>query len=198
MVEVSRFCHGGVCGQTAKVVPVAPRKIRKLIAFALATIGLVLLIGVQSGSHAPATSNPTEVAPINWGQQQGDVRPPQLPELRVGAYITNISSIDLIDDRFSVEMLLWTEWEGDPTLDPSDDLRILNGIYDGDIQRFERVSRRSIPTGNWSLYRVRSEVVKRWRLQRYPFDDQILHVQIGLDASMPRERSITGREKLQQ
>ena len=92
-------------------MPVAPRKIRKLIAFALATIGLVLLIGIQSGSHAPATSNPTEVAPIDWGQQQGDVRPPQLPELRVGAYITNISSIDLIDDRFSVEMLLWTEWK---------------------------------------------------------------------------------------
>ena len=181
MVGDSHFCHGVVCGQPAKVVPVAPRKIRKLIACALATIGLVLLIGVQSGSHAPATSNPTEVAPIDWGQQQGDVRPPQLPELRVGVYITNISSIDLIDDRFSVEMLLWTEWEGDPPLDPSDDLRILNGIYDGDIQRFERVSRRSIPTGTWSLYRVRSEVVKRWRLQRYPFDDQILHVQIGLD-----------------
>ena len=30
------------------------------------------------------------------------------------------------------------------------------------------------------LYRVRSAVVKRWRLQRYPFDDQILHIQIGL------------------
>ena len=27
---------------------------------------------------------------------------------------------------------------------------------------------------------VRSAVVKRWRLQRYPFDDQMLHVQIGL------------------
>ena len=24
-------------------------------------------------------------------------------------------------------------------------------------------------------------MVKRWRLQRYPFDDQVLHVQIGLD-----------------
>ena len=27
---------------------------------------------------------------------------------------------------------------------------------------------------------MRSAVVKRWRLQRYPFDDQMLHVQIGL------------------
>ena len=33
----------------------------------------------------------------------------------------------------------------------------------------------------WSLYRVRSAVVKNWRLQHYPFDTQILHVNIGLE-----------------
>ncbi|QNI62374.1 hypothetical protein [Synechococcus sp. TAK9802] len=38
-----------------------------------------------------------------------------------------------------MEMLLWTIWAGDPQADPSDQLMILNGIYDGDIQRFERV-----------------------------------------------------------
>ena len=51
----------------------------------------------------------------------------------------NISDIDLLQDQFSVEMLLWTTWAGDPQADPSDQLMILNGIYDGDIQRFERV-----------------------------------------------------------
>ena len=57
---------------------------------------------------------------------------------------------------------------------------ILNGIYDGDIQRFERVSHEQTAAGSWNLYRVRSAVVKRWRLQHYPFDDQMLHIQIGL------------------
>ena len=106
---------------------------------------------------------------------------PEPPPLRVGAYITNISNIDLLDDQFSVEMLLWTEWGGDPEADPSNNLMILNGIYDGDIQRFERVSHERTARGSWNLYRVRSAVVKRWRLQRYPFDDQVLHIQIGLD-----------------
>ena len=176
-------------------MPVAPRKFRKLIALALVTIGLVLLIGVQSGSRGQSSSRSIGAAPIDWGLQQDNIRPAQLPELRLGAYITNISGIDLIDDRFSVEMLLWTEWKGEPPLDPSDDLRILNGIYDGDIQRFERVSRKSMPTGTWSLYRVRSEVVKRWRLQRYPFDDHILHVQIGLDDPLQRVNlDVTDRE----
>ena len=65
---------------------------------------------------------------------------PAGPPLRIGAYVTNISDIDLLQDQFSVEMLLWTTWAGDPQADPSDQLMILNGIYDGDIQRFERVS----------------------------------------------------------
>ena len=78
-------------------------------------------------------------------------------------------------------MLLWTEWAGDPAANPSDDLMVLNGIYDGDTQRFEQVSRENRLGTTWSLYRVRSSVVKHWRLQRYPFDTQILHVNIGLD-----------------
>jgi hypothetical protein len=57
---------------------------------------------------------------------------------------------------------------------------VLNGIYDGDTQRFEQVSRENRLGTTWSLYRVRSSVVKHWRLQRYPFDTQILHVNIGL------------------
>ena len=119
-------------------------------------------------------------APIEWGTVPAEVMEPEGPPLRVGAYITNINNIDLLQDQFSVEMLLWTEWAGDAQSDPSDNLMILNGIYDGDIQRFERVSHEKTATGSWNLYRVRSAVVKRWRLQRYPFDDQILHIQIGL------------------
>ena len=89
---------------------------------------------------------------------------PAGPPLRIGAYVTNISDIDLLQDQFSVEMLLWTTWAGDPQTDPSDQLMILNGIYDGDIQRFERVSHKQTAAGAWNLYRVRSAVVKRWRL----------------------------------
>ena len=73
---------------------------------------------------------------------------PEGPPLRVGAYITNINNIDLLQDQFSVEMLLWTEWAGDAQSDPSDNLMILNGIYDGDIQRFERVSHEKTATGS--------------------------------------------------
>lgn len=119
--------------------------------------------------------------PITWGPAPDQAASPVSPALRVGAYVTNVSDIDLLDDRFSIELWLWTLWQGEPDLDPSDQLRILNGIHDGDVQRFERVRRDVLQEGSWNLYKVRSAVVKRWRLQRYPFDDQLLHVQLGLD-----------------
>lgn len=149
----------------------------RLLWVALACIFTLSFAQLGWGARAAFDQRP---APIDWGKAPAEVMEPEGPPLRIGAYITNINNIDLLEDQFSVEMLLWTEWAGDSRLDPSDNLMILNGIYDGDIQQFERVSQEQTATGSWNLYRVRSAVVKRWRLQRYPFDDQILHIQIGL------------------
>ena len=92
----------------------------------------------QLGWSAKADVDPRP-APIDWGSAPVERVEPAGPPLRIGAYVTNISDIDLLQDQFSVEMLLWTTWAGDPQADSSDQLMILNGIYDGDIQRFERV-----------------------------------------------------------
>ena len=58
-------------------------------------------------------------------QHQPPLRQPTLP---LGAYITNVKDIDLLNDQFSIELLLWTIWQGDPDQNPSDQLRILNGL----------------------------------------------------------------------
>ena len=102
-------------------------------------------------------------------------------QLRLGAYLTNLSDLDLLENRFSAELLLWSLWSGPPEANPSDDLVLLNGIYDGDIQRFERVGRESVADGVWSLYRVRSQIIQRWELSRYPFDVQRLRIEVGLN-----------------
>jgi len=149
-------------------------------------LGLTLALSLDSWfaaapTPAPAESTRESVEAIDWVSAASKPASPALPALQVGAYITNVSDLDLLDDQFSIELLLWTLWPGDPDSDPSDQLRILNGIYDGDVQRFERVRRDVAEGSSWSLYKVRSAVVKRWLLQRYPFDDQLLHVQVGLD-----------------
>ena len=53
-------------------------------------------------------------APIDWRAAPVERVEPEGPPLRIGAYVTNISDIDLLQDQFSVEMLLWTTWAGDP------------------------------------------------------------------------------------
>ena len=160
-----------------------PRRLRSWLLLVL--LGLVLSIGLGPSFSAAnpgiqPPSGPT-VPTIEWGEAAPTPSEPVQPALRVGSYITNFSNIDLLDDQFSIELLLWTLWQGDPDRNPSDQLRILNGIYDGDVQRFELVRRDVVDGSSWSLYKVRSAVVKRWRLQRYPFDDQLLRVQVGLD-----------------
>jgi len=155
-------------------------RLRWLVVLVAATCVFTLIFGLWKPA-APTPIDVQDVQPIYWGPSQVKTVSAELPALNVGVYVTNINNIDLLDDQFSIEMLLWTEWAGDPTSNPSDDLIILNGIYDGDIQRFERVSRESRLDTTWSLYRVRSSIVKHWRLQRYPFDTQILHVNIGLE-----------------
>ena len=177
---------------------VVPRRYRWWVVLAAAAFALTVQIGIwrpipslSSPSSSPESSGvlaavragqPTEqAAAIDWGAVEAPQAPPAQPLLQVGAYITNVSDIDLLDNQFSIELLLWTIWHGEPDQNPSDQLRILNGIYDGDIQRFERIRRDQKDGYSWSLYKVRSSVVKRWLLQRYPFDDQLLHVQVGLD-----------------
>ena len=171
-----------------KDVSVVPRRRRLWIALAALAFALTLLIGFWRSVATPPLVPATPAAPqaVDWAEAEAPVDPqrlsaPTLPPLQLGAYITNVNDIDLLNDQFSIELLLWTIWQGDPDQNPSDQLRILNGIYNGDTQRFERIRRDQINGKSWSLYTVRSPVVKRWQLQRYPFDDQLLHVQIGLE-----------------
>lgn len=161
------------------------RRRRWLVLGVVLALVLSLLVSML---RAPVPPQPDLVidpqAPISWPsvkRQEINSAAESQPRLRVGVYVTNISDFDLLDDQFSIELLLWTLWDGAAEANPSDQLGLLNGIYDGDIQRFQKVRQEQRPEGAWTLYRVRSAVVKRWQLQRYPFDDQILHLQFGFD-----------------
>ncbi len=149
----------------------------KALALALASCLLVMTLEWRSVATAQPQPQQTPAAvPIN--------QPPLGDQLKLGAYLTNLSDLDLLENRFSAEFLLWSIWSGPPDENPSDDLVLLNGIYDGDVQRFERVGRQAVTDGVWSLYQVRSQVVQRWELSRYPFDVQRLRIEVGLNNPM--------------
>lgn len=130
-------------------------------------------MGVQWRSIATAQPQQTQASLAISQPQSKD-------QLKLGAYLTNLSNLDILENNFSAEFLLWSIWNGLPEDNPSDDLVLLNGIYDGDVMRFERVGRENISEGVWSLYQVRGQIVQRWELSRYPFDAQKLRIEVGL------------------
>ncbi|MGB1776416.1 MAG: hypothetical protein ACPHGV_08775 [Synechococcus sp.] len=146
-------------------------------ALALALSSALLVIALQWPAIATLQRPQPAQLPSSVEISQG----PASEQLKLGGYLTNLSDLDLLENRFSAELLLWSLWTGPPEANPSDDLVVLNGIYDGDLQRFERVGRQSVAEGEWSLYRVRSQIVQRWELSRYPFDAQVLRLEVGLN-----------------
>ena len=91
-----------------------------------------LVIDQQEQISWPAR---TQMEINNGGESQ--------PRLKVGAYVTNISDFDLLDDQFSIELLLWTLWDGAAEANPSDHLTLLNGIYEATSNAFRRCERSS-------------------------------------------------------
>ena len=70
-----------------------------------------LVIDQQEQISWPAR---TQMEINNGGESQS--------RLKVGAYVTNISDFDLLDDQFPIELLLWTLWDGAAEANPSDHL----------------------------------------------------------------------------
>jgi hypothetical protein len=99
--------------------------------------------------------------------------------LRVGTYVTQLDGLDLHNATFQAELYLWTLWSGSQQENPSDDLAPLNGVYDGDLSRFELLRRERRDGLSWSLYGVRDRFIHRWRLDSYPFDSHLLQITVG-------------------
>ena len=164
---------------------VSSRRLRWLIPLVTTVLVLSMVVhpSLKKPSSQPVTTSPHS---FDWDRlSQTLVHGPEKHAgvdgaLQVGAYVTNLSDLDLLENRYSVQLFLWSIWSGPFEQNPSDSLTVLNGIHDGDVQRFERVRQESRADGSvWSLYRIRTQVVQRWQLNRYPFDDQHLQVEIG-------------------
>ena len=96
-----------------------PHRRRLWMALAALAFALTLQIGfwraaaMPEPASTPATSAPPQA--VDWGRPEAPaasppLRQPTLPPLQLGAYITNVNDIDLLNDQFSIELLLWTIW----------------------------------------------------------------------------------------
>ena len=93
-----------------KDVPVVPRRRRLWMALAALAFVLTLLIGVWRPAATPPSAPATSVSSqaVDWGTAADPelsvppLRQPTLPSLQLGAYITNVNDIDLLNDQFAI------------------------------------------------------------------------------------------------
>ena len=71
----------------------------RLLWVALACVLTLSLAQLGWGGQAAVEQRTAE---IDWGRVPAEVMEPEGSSLRVGAYITNINNIDLLQDQFSV------------------------------------------------------------------------------------------------
>lgn len=130
------------------------------------------------GRPLPPDANSTSLAQLSSGATPG--------ALHVGVYVLSITDINLRENSFTSEFYVSTRWDQRGGENPSDHLRVLNGISNSDIGRFDLVSSTTADEVEWRLYLVRSAIFYAWVLPDYPFDKQLLSIRLGLGDPLQR------------
>jgi hypothetical protein len=151
-----------------------------LVAFGLA-VTLFCGNGLQGLGSAAARPQSGPTPPDRLETLNRSVDPLAPGVLQLGAYVTVIDDINLLENHFGAEFFLWSRWSGSAATNPSDRLTVLNAPSNNDIDRFELLERRQLGDIYWSLYKVRCRVAMPWRLNDYPLDRHHLQIKIGIE-----------------
>lgn len=95
-------------------------------------------------------------------------------EPTVGVYVTSLRDFEPASDSFGVDFWVWsTHPRGE---DPLGDMEFVNAKQ-VDV-RLEQTARRG--GGSWSRRKVRTTVLHEWDLSNYPFDRQVLRMDLRI------------------
>lgn len=95
----------------------------------------------------------------------------------LGVYITSLRDFDVAGDSFGVDYWIWSVHPSET--DPLDDVEFVNAkLVD---LRLDQTTRRS--EGLWSRQKVRATVLHDWNLSNFPFDRQVLQIDLRLAES---------------
>jgi hypothetical protein len=108
--------------------------------------------------------------------------PLEKPNVKIGLYPKRIYDVSFKDEKYSVDFAVWFRWEDD-TITPQESFKVRNGIVDatnivwaGKI--FDQTTQKY---ANFSVVNVSATFTDVWDIRNYPFDQQILKIQIEED-----------------
>lgn len=109
---------------------------------------------------------------------------PKPSEVTVGAYISNIQSVDLREHSYAVDIYIWFLWI-DPQLSPHESMEVVNP-YElwGHVREAVYEEPVSLPDGRfYQVVRIQGKFTRKFFFYNYPFDRQQLTIELEDAAS---------------
>lgn len=154
------------------------------------SVGLFLLISLTFLTYSVSTLYNDKKAEDKYWDQYLEIDP-QIKEkvdtisqdatvVSIGSYIENLKEISLKSNNFSLDYLIWFNWEGNPDLDMANNFR----IYKGNITKKELVKEYHEGDTNYQLVRISVTISKTFWTPRFPLESHQLriYVESNLDA----------------
>lgn len=154
------------------------------------SVGLFLLISLTFLTYSVSTLYNDKKAEDKYWDQYLEIDP-QIKEkvdtisqdatvVSIGSYIENLKKISLKSNNFSLDYLIWFNWEGNPDLDMANNFR----IYKGNITKKELVKEYHEGDTNYQLVRISVTISKTFWTPRFPLESHQLriYVESNLDA----------------
>lgn len=154
------------------------------------SVGLFLLISLSFLTYTVSTLYNDKTAEDKYWDQYLEIDPKIQDKIdnisqnatvvSVGSYIENLKEISLKSNNFSLDYLIWFNWEGNPDLDMANNFR----IYKGNITKKELVKEYHEGNTNYQLVRVSVTISKTFWTPRFPLESHQLriYVESNLDA----------------
>lgn len=107
-------------------------------------------------------------------QEKIDYYSTEASYVSIGTYIENLKEINLKNNSFTLDYLIWFNWEGNPDLDMANNFR----IYKGNITKKEVVEDYHEGNINYQLVRITVTVSKVFWTPRFPLESHQLRIYV--------------------
>lgn len=109
--------------------------------------------------------------------EEAPEEPPKFAQVKVGAFINDIQTIDLKQHSYAVDLYVWFKWT-DPAINPAESVEFMNpSELWGHVRSTNYEKPVTLPSGElYQVLRVQGRFSKKMPLYNYPFDRQSLTV----------------------
>ena len=107
-------------------------------------------------------------------QEKIDKRSANATKVSIGTYIETMKEINLRNNSFSFDYLIWFNWKGNPDLNMAENFR----IYRGTITKQELVKDFHKGNTNYQLVRVSATISRPYSTPRFPLDSHQLRIYV--------------------